>query len=97
MEQSALLTYFSTEMRTIDATAPLHRRLRNVIENAVKTGVLKPGAVLPGERVMAEGLALSRVTVRKALAGLIDHGLLVSLSGQPAAVAPGAAGAEDHR
>lgn len=76
MEESALLNYFSTEMSAIDAAAPLHRRLRSVIENAVKTGVLKPGAVLPGERVMAEGLGLSRVTVRKAIELLVAEGLL---------------------
>lgn len=76
MDESALLNYFSTEMGISDATAPLHRRLRSVIENAVKTGVLKPSAVLPGERVMAEGLCVSRVTVRKAIELLVTEGLL---------------------
>ena len=76
MEESTLLSHFTTEMDAIDLSAPLHRRLRAVIENAVKAGFLKPGAVLPSERVLAERLSLSRVTVRKAIEPLVTEGLL---------------------
>lgn len=56
--------------------APLYRRLKGAIEKAIAAGGLDHGAVLPGERVLAEGLGLSRVTVRRALALLEREGLL---------------------
>lgn len=76
MDESTLLKHFSTEMASTNAATPLHRRLRAVIEDAVRTGFLKPGAMLPGERVMADNLSLSRVTVRKAIEQLVGEGLL---------------------
>lgn len=58
------------------AGAPLHKQLRAAIEAAIVGGQLKQGAVLPGERVVAEALSLSRVTVRKAIDALVEEGLL---------------------
>lgn len=76
MDESRVLERFNAQMQSGDATAPLHRRLRSVIENAIKAGFLKPGAVLPGERALAEKLSVSRVTVRKAIELLVSEGLL---------------------
>lgn len=55
--------------------APLYKRLKTAIEAAIRSNPVT-GAVLPGERVIAETLSLSRVTVRKALALLDEDGLL---------------------
>jgi GntR family transcriptional regulator len=55
---------------------PLYKRLRAALETVIRSNAVKAGAVLPGERVIAETLSLSRVTVRKALALLEDQGLL---------------------
>jgi GntR family transcriptional regulator len=55
----------------------LHRSLQKMIE----TGSVEPGHALPSERELAKLLSLSRVTVRKALAGLADDGLLTQRHG----------------
>lgn len=56
-------------------------RLRRALQHLIDTGVLLPGQALPSERELAQLLALSRVTVRKALAGLIEQGQLVQRQG----------------
>jgi GntR family transcriptional regulator len=55
---------------------PLYKRLKAAIEAAIRSNTVRAGANLPGERVIAETLSLSRVTVRKALALLDEEGLL---------------------
>ena len=56
-------------------------RLRQAIQQAIETGTLESGHALPSERDLAEALALSRVTVRKAIAGLVEDGMLVQRHG----------------
>ncbi|WDR07252.1 GntR family transcriptional regulator [Devosia rhodophyticola] len=60
----------------VDLALPLHRRLRNAMENAISNNELTRGAVLPGERQISEALGLSRVTVRKTISTMVDDGLL---------------------
>ena len=70
-----------------DAALPLYRRLHDHIAGAIDRGVLKPSQALPGERDIARDLAVSRVTVRKALAGLVEAGLLEQRQGSGTFVA----------
>ena len=67
--------------------AVLYRRLEMGLRAAIAEGLLAPGASLPGERELAEELALSRATVRKAVDSLVDEGLLVRRHGARTAVA----------
>ena len=60
---------------------PLYARLRRAVREAVDKGQLLPGQALPAERVMAEELGISRLTVRKAIEGLVSDGLLVNRRG----------------
>ena len=46
-------------------------RLRRAVHNLIDSGVLQPGQALPSERDLSQQLALSRVTVRRALSGLV--------------------------
>lgn len=55
--------------------------LQRAIAEVIDTGALKPGDALPGERVLAEQLDLSRVTVRRAIAGLVASGMLTQRRG----------------
>lgn len=55
---------------------PLYRRLSVAIEADIDAGDLREGDLLPGERVLAEALDLSRVTVRSAIDALVDAGRL---------------------
>jgi GntR family transcriptional regulator len=56
---------------------PLYLQLQHLIREAVRTGTLVAGEALPSERDLASELGVSRVTVRKAIAGLVEQGLLV--------------------
>ncbi|MFT3755358.1 MAG: GntR family transcriptional regulator [Pseudoxanthomonas sp.] len=56
-------------------------RLRRALNNLIDSGVLAPGQSLPSERDLAALLGVSRVTVRKALSGLIAQGLLTQRQG----------------
>lgn len=55
---------------------PLYRRLQALIRDAVARGRLKPSDALPSERDLATELNVSRVTVRKALEGLVEEGVV---------------------
>lgn len=68
--------------------APLYLRLRRSIEDAVKRGALLPGDALPSERDIAASADISRVTVRKAIQDLVQHGVLVQRHGSGTFVAP---------
>lgn len=70
-----------------DDPAPLYLRLEGAIRDAVAAGTLAPGDALPAERELAAELGISRVTVRKALAGLVAAGLLVQRRGSGTYVA----------
>jgi len=81
METEILLTRLKAELSRTDPGLPLHRRLKASIEAAILAGHLRRGAALPGERILAEGLALSRVTIRKSIEGLVEEGLLLRRHG----------------
>jgi GntR family transcriptional regulator len=71
-----------------DGHAPLYLRLQRRIRGAIHSGDLKPLDALPGERDLAEAFGISRVTVRKALAGLVQSGMLRQRQGSGTFVAP---------
>jgi len=64
-----------------NSRAPAYLRLRRAIRSSVERGVVEPGQVLPSERELARQLAISRVTVRKAITGLVDDGVLIQRHG----------------
>lgn len=61
--------------------APLYRRLQGALRRAIQDRVLGAEEALPPERDLAEEFAVSRITVRKALDGLVGEGLLVRRQG----------------
>jgi len=56
-------------------------RVRQSLQKMIENGQLAPGQALPSERDLAKLLDLSRVTVRKAIAGLAEEGLLTQRHG----------------
>ncbi len=66
---------------------PLYLQLQRRIAEAVASGRLRPGDSLPPERDMAALTGLSRVTVRKAVEGLVGSGQLVQKRGSGTFVA----------
>jgi GntR family transcriptional regulator len=63
------------------ASAPLYLQLQRALREAIQHKVLTPDDALPAEREMAEDFAVSRITVRKALEGLVSEGLLTRRQG----------------
>lgn len=66
---------------------PLWARLRDGIAGAIAEGALGPGMSLPGERLLAAALGVSRMTLRRALDALGEDGLLLRRQGAPTSVA----------
>src|SRR5262249_35174406 len=74
------------EYRQLDRSAQANEphayaRLRRAIQQAIQSGALAPGHALPSERELCRQLALSRVTVRKAIGGLVEDGVLIQRHG----------------
>ena len=62
-------------------TQPLYQQLQRALRQAIETRLIAPEDALPPERDIAEDLHISRITVRKALDGLVSEGLLVRRQG----------------
>lgn len=61
--------------------APLYLKLQRVLRSAIERHVLAPDEALPPERELADAYKVSRVTVRKALDGLVHAHLLTRRQG----------------
>jgi DNA-binding GntR family transcriptional regulator len=60
---------------------PLYYQVAQFLEHAIETGSLPAGSRLENEIALAERLGLSRPTVRRAIAYLVDQGLVVRKRG----------------
>jgi GntR family transcriptional regulator len=63
------------------SSLPLYQQLQRALRQAIERRVLGPEDALPPERDLAAELAVSRITVRKAIDGLVTEGLLVRRQG----------------
>jgi GntR family transcriptional regulator len=57
------------------------KQLQRALREAIHKKILAPDDALPAERDMAEEFSISRITVRKALDGLVSEGLLTRRQG----------------
>jgi GntR family transcriptional regulator len=60
---------------------PLYLQLQRALKAAIDNRVLSPDDALPAERDLATDFKVSRITVRKALDGLVADGLLIRRQG----------------
>jgi GntR family transcriptional regulator len=60
---------------------PLYQQLQRSLRDAIERRALSPEDALPSERDLADELQISRITVRKALDGLVEEGVLVRRHG----------------
>ncbi|BCB07150.1 transcriptional regulator [Vreelandella venusta] len=67
---------------------PLYQQLARQLEQAIETGAWQAGEALPSERNLAESLAVSRITARKALDRLAELGLIHRSRGSGTFIAP---------
>ncbi len=61
---------------------PLYFRLRNLVEENIRSGAFPPGARLPSEHEFSQRYGVSRATVREALRELVDSGLVLRRHGK---------------
>lgn len=64
-----------------DDPAPLYLQLQKVLRDAIRTRVFVADDAIPPERDLAEEFDVSRITVRKAIDGLVNEGLLTRRRG----------------
>jgi GntR family transcriptional regulator len=60
---------------------PLYLQLARALRRAIESRVLGPDDALPPERDLASELSVSRITVRKAIDGLVTEGILTRRQG----------------
>jgi GntR family transcriptional regulator len=60
---------------------PLYQQLQRGVRKAIRKGALGVDDALPSERELAQVLSVSRITVRQAIKGLVEEGLLESRHG----------------
>src|SRR5687768_5873095 len=60
---------------------PLYQQLQRALRAAIDRRILESNDALPPERDLAEEFGVSRITVRKAIDGLVSEGLLVRRHG----------------
>jgi len=77
------LTLLSHAVGKLDehSDLPLYQQLQRALRQAIETRVLGPDDALPPERDLATDFNVSRITVRKAIDGLVEEGMLVRRQG----------------
>ena len=61
--------------------APLYQQMQDALRRGIETGALRPQEALPPERDIATEFGISRITVRKAIDGLVASGMLIRRQG----------------
>lgn len=69
------------------SSVPMYRQLAEQLREAISDGALKPGDAVENEVTLAVRLGVARPTVRRALADLVEAGLLVRRRGVGTTVA----------
>jgi GntR family transcriptional regulator len=73
-------------MRAQSPSRPLHERISAALRERIASGALSPGDQLPSEAKLCEQFAVSRGTVRQAIATLRSEGLVAGGRGRPPVV-----------
>ena len=75
------VTNLADRIGGLEGRGPLYRQLQDALRRAIESSVLGPQDALPPERDLATDFEVSRITVRKALDGLVSEGLLLRKQG----------------
>lgn len=68
-------------------SVPIYLKLRNILHKRIRVGEFKSGDKLPSERAMSKQYGISYLTVNKAVASLVDEGILYRETGKGTFVA----------
>lgn len=61
---------------------PLYLRIRRIIREKINSGEYTPGAAIPSESDLSQQYNTTKLTIRNAIDGLIDEGLLFRVQGK---------------
>ncbi|HEX6661660.1 MAG TPA: GntR family transcriptional regulator [Sphingomicrobium sp.] len=75
------MTKLADRVGELEGEGPLYRRLQDALRRAIESAVIGPQDALPPERDLASEFGVSRITIRKALDGLVADGLLTRRQG----------------
>jgi GntR family transcriptional regulator len=77
------MTALAQAMRKLADTSslPLYQQLQRALRETIEQRAFGADEALPAERQLAAELGISRITVRKAIDGLVDEGMLVRRPG----------------
>ncbi|MFB6610744.1 PLP-dependent aminotransferase family protein [Agromyces sp. NPDC056379] len=89
MSRSGPVLAWETMLDLGDGPAPLRDRLDRAIRDAVHSGRLPPGALLPPSRTLAETLGVSRWVVTETYGQLVAEGFLEATTGSGTRVPAG--------
>jgi DNA-binding GntR family transcriptional regulator len=67
---------------------PLYIQLADMLREQIQAGDIEPGRPLPSQRTLIQEHGLARGTVARAIALLVDEGLVVIVPGKGAFVKP---------
>lgn len=67
---------------------PLYAQAADILRSRIILGTLPPGAKLPPEMDLCKEIGVSSITIRRALAVLVEEGLVVRLQGKGTYVLP---------
>lgn len=69
-------------------TSPLYQQLARQLTAGILAGTYRVDQALPSERMLCESLGVSRITARKAIAVLVEQGLVLRRHGSGNFIAP---------
>ena len=65
-----------------DSLIPLYAQLEKILLKRITSGEFLPGDMIPSEIELGSEYGISRITVRKAIEGLVTEGLLTKKRGR---------------
>jgi GntR family transcriptional regulator of arabinose operon len=79
------------QMSNTPARIPMYIQLKTYMMNQIQQGIWKPGDKLPSENELAEQFDVSRITVKNAMADIVEQGLIYRIQGKGTFIADSAA------
>lgn len=71
----------------VDSTVPLYFQLVSLLKRQIRSGILKPGDLVPSESQLCAQYEVSRSTVRQALNQLVEENLIIRRRGKGSFIA----------